>query len=162
MNRLTAMPDPLKILLLEDSVTEAEMITGMLRKNGLNFRSRMAGDRASFSLALEVFQPEVVLASNSLQHFPAIDALKMIRGQSLHIAFILTGTVSEEYARDMIRQGADDYIYKDKLSRLPTAIEAAVREKQTEREKFEAHAQLLQSEQKFRTLIERISEGFIS
>lgn len=156
------MPEPLRILLLEDSVAEAEMITSVLRRAGLDFRSRLAGDRASFSLAIEVFQPHVVLAGSSLTHFRAIDALKMIREQLLHIAFILTGTVSDENARDVIRMGADNYILKDKMNRLPAAIEAAVREKQTEKEKFEARQQLVQSEERFRTLIERISDGFIA
>jgi PAS domain S-box-containing protein len=156
------MSEPLKILLLQDSSTEAEMIITVLKRSGLDFKWRLAGDKASFFLALDVFQPHVVLAANSLLHFTAMDALKIIREQSLYIAFILTGTVSEDFARDLINQGADNYIFKDKLSRLPAAIEAALRLKKTEKEKLEDQQKLVQSEEKYRTLVERISDGFIA
>src|SRR5258705_10890050 len=87
----------------------------------------------------------------------------MTRQRSLHIPFILvTGTVSEEFAANIIKQGADDYILKDRMIRLPTAINAALRKQESEKEKLMALQKLMRSEEKYRLLVERVSDGFIA
>src|SRR5258705_11306919 len=87
----------------------------------------------------------------------------MTRQRSLHIPFILvTGTVSEEFAANIIKQGADDYILKDRLIRLPAAIDTALRQQESEKEKLTALQNLMRSEEKYRQLVERVSDGFIA
>jgi len=157
------MEQPLEILLLEDSATDAEIVLRVLKKSGLDFNWRLATDKNSFLQALETFVPDVILADNSLPQFSAVNALKIIQDRSLHAAFILvTGTVSEEFAAQVIKLGADDYWLKDRMSRLPAAVDAAFRQKKAEKEKLEARQKLVQSEEKYRVLVERISDGFIA
>src|SRR5690606_10265373 len=112
---------------------------------------------------LKSFQPHVVLADNSLPQFDAATALEKVRRLYNGIAFIMvTGTVSEEFAAGIIREGADDYILKDRLTRLPAAIDAALHKLRQEEEKRYAMEQLIQSEEKLRVFIERVTDGFIS
>src|SRR3569832_1405500 len=151
------MGQPLEILLLEDSTTDAEIVLRVLKKSGLDFNWRLVSDKNSFVQALETFVPDVILADNSLPQFSAINALKIIHDRSLHVAFILvTGTVSEEFAAQVIKLGADDYVLKDRMSRLPAAVDAAFRQKKAEKEKQEAQQKLIQSEERYRALVERI------
>jgi len=157
------MNEPLKILMLEDSSTDAEIVQRLLKKEKLNFESCLAMNKENFLLALEQFQPDVILADNSLPQFNAKEALEITRQRSGHIPFIMvTGTVSEEFAANIIKSGADDYILKDRLGRLPASIEAAIKQQRAEKEKKDALENLIQNEEKYRTLIERISDAFIA
>lgn len=153
----------MKILLLEDSSVDAEIIQRVLKKDNLLFEAKVADTEKAFLQALDKFQPDVILADNSLPQFNATEALKIIKERALHIPFILvTGTVSEEFAADIIKLGADDYILKDRLNRLPAAIETALKQKQYEKETAEAQEKLAQSEERYRSLVERITDGFIA
>jgi two-component system, NarL family, sensor histidine kinase UhpB len=157
------MERPLKILLLEDSATEAELIKRQLLKQKMPCEFHLAMDKENFLQALDKFSPDVILSDNSLPQFDATEALKITRQRSLHIPFILvTGTVSEEFAANIIKQGADDYILKDRMIRLPTAIDDALRKQESEKEKLTALQRLLRSEEKYRILVERVSDGFMA
>jgi PAS domain S-box-containing protein len=157
------MEEPLKILLLEDSPTDAELIQRLLKKEYREciFKTVMTEDE--FLQTLDKFNPNVILADNSLPQFNAPKALKIIRDRKLPIPFIMvTGSMREEFAINIIKGGADDYILKDRLTRLPAAIEAAIRHRQSEQEKDKVLQQLVESEEKYRSLIERVSDGFIA
>ena len=150
------MLEQLKILMLEDSEADAEIVQRLLKKQNQDFEFMLAMDKNSYLLALDVFQPDVILADNSLPQFNAIEALEIINQRAAGIAFILvTGTVSEEFAANIIKSGADDYILKDRLGRLPAAIDAAVKQKRTESEKKAALDKLKLSENYFRSVIEQ-------
>jgi PAS domain S-box-containing protein len=160
---LKNMTELLRILMLEDSQTDVELILRLLKKEKLHFESRIANDKTAFIQALDQFKPHIVLADNSLPQFNAADALAIVRQWSLHLPFVLvTGTVSEEFAADIIKMGADDYILKDRLNRLPAAIEASLKQNHAAREKHEAELRLIQSEENYRTLVERVSDAFIA
>lgn len=157
------MGEALKILLLEDNITDAELILRVLRSSEMRFQYQLATDKHSFMLQMRRFQPDVVLADNSLPQFSAGEALAFTRQDFMHTALILvTGTVSEEFAASIIKMGADDYVLKDRLQRLPAAVEAAVRHRQVEKEKLESRQKLIESEERYRILVERISDGFIA
>ena len=129
------MEQPLRVLILEDSAVDAEIIQRFLVKEKMQCEFGLAMNKNNFLKELEAFSPDVILSDNSLPQFSASEALKITRQQHLNIPFILvTGTVSEEYAANIIKEGADDYILKDRMSRLPAAIEAALNKKKTERE----------------------------
>lgn len=153
----------LKILMLEDSITDAELIQRELRASRLQFEVKLMMQREAFEQALDSFKPDIVLSDNAMPQFNASEALKILRSRSKHIPFILvTGTVSEEFAAGIIKSGADDYLLKDRLTRLPGAIEAAVKQRRAEKENEDAARQLRDNEIKYRMLVERVSDAFVA
>ena len=156
------MKKQLKILILEDSYVDAEIVQRSLGKERLDYRFNLANNKETFLLALTQFEPDVILADNSLPQFDATEALKIVRQQTLHIPFIMvTGTVSEEFAAGIIKSGADDFILKDRLARLPAAIEGALKQQQNEIEKKNAFRKLSESEEKFRSLLESAPDAMV-
>jgi two-component system, NarL family, sensor histidine kinase UhpB len=143
----------LKILLLEDSVEDAEIVQRLLRKENAGYEFSLAMTQAAYLQALDEFQPDVILSDNSLPQFDAAEALKIIQQRRLFVPFILvTGSVSDEFAANIIKSGADDFILKDRLTRLPVAIEGALKQRRLEKEKQEAVEKLILSEKKYRTI----------
>ena len=87
-------------------------------------------NRGGYLEGLDWFVPDVVLSDNCLPQFTAVDALSILRSRSKDTPFILlTGAVSEKVAIDIIEKGATDFILKDRMARLPMAIEAAYKQK---------------------------------
>jgi PAS domain S-box-containing protein len=157
------MESKMKILLLEDDHADAEMVQRLLNKEMPGAVIRLVMNKTDFLSALESFLPDVILADNSLPQLDATDALEICRECLPNIPFIMvTGTVSEEFAAEIIKSGADDYILKDRLKRLPAAIDTALKKRRAEREKQEALAQQKRDEEKYRMLVERVSDGFLA
>lgn len=130
------MNSALRVLLIEDNICDAEIIQASLRKEkpGCIFQRVMVEDE--FLQAIEIFNPDVVISDNSLPRYNATKALTAFKKRSLAIPFILvTGTVTEEFALGILKAGADDYLLKDRLSRLPSAIDSAIEKKKAEAEK---------------------------
>jgi len=149
--------------MLEDSSSDVEIVQRVLKKEKMPVEFTVVMTRDKFLHALDEFKPDLILSDNSMPQFTATEALEIINERGTHIPFILvTGTVSEEFAANVIKLGADDYILKDRLIRLPSAIETALRKKQDEREKLVSEQRLVQSEARFRTLVTRISDAFIA
>ncbi|MGG9961967.1 PAS domain S-box protein [Ferruginibacter sp. SUN106] len=152
--------DVLKILILEDNDADAEILQRLLKKNNFNCQVKVMMTASAYRQALDEFKPDLILSDNDMPQFNATEALQILQQYKLHIPFILvTGTVSEEFAAGIIKAGADDYLLKDRLARLPAAIEAALKQKQTEKEKNEAAERLLHSEEQYRSLIQQASDG---
>ena len=93
--------------------------------------------------ALEDFHPDVILSDHALPQFNSVEALAICRKNSLNMPFILvTGTVSEEFAVSCLKQGADDYVLKSNLVRLPTAIINALKQRNVELKRKKAERTL--------------------
>jgi PAS domain S-box-containing protein len=127
------MPDPLKVLIVEDRQDDADIIMLALEADNFDIvwrRVETAEDYVS-QLAPEI---DVILADYSLPQFTATAALEILKATGLDIPFIVvTGTVSEEVAVACMKQGAADYLLKDRLSRLGEAIRQAVKQRQLRR-----------------------------
>lgn len=125
------MKEVLKVLLLEDSQDDATLIEWELRKAGITFTLHVVKNKIEFEWGLKVVSPDVILCDHSLPDFNSIEAFQMFKihrkGGGALIPFILvTGNASEEFAVQCIKAGIDDYILKDRLKRLPLAIEGAL------------------------------------
>lgn len=119
--------------MLEDVEDDAGLIDWTLKKEKVQFTRIRVDNREDFTLALEEFSPDIILSDHSLPQFNSIEALEICKRSNLDIPFILvTGAVSEEFAVNCLKRGADDYILKSNLSRLPTAIEYALRQHENE------------------------------
>ena len=149
------MEHTLHILLVEDIPLDAELVERELRKANLTFTSLRVDTREGFEQHIVTFAPDIILADYSLPQFTALDALQMLRQAHLDIPVLLvTGAQSEEVAAACMREGADDYILKTSLTRLPTAMQNALAKRQAEREREKAERALVEHEQQFRALIE--------
>jgi len=121
------MNKQLKILLLEDSKADAEMIQRLLIKEKMNCQFQVVMNKHAFIKALNDFSPDIILSDHALPQFNSSVALEITRQRNPELPFILvTGTASEEFAANIIKQGADDYILKDRIARLPAAIMTAI------------------------------------
>jgi hypothetical protein len=133
----------LKILCLEDDVEDFDILNYTLERSGVAFTSRQVDTREKFVEALEQFRPDVILSDHALPTFNSTDALALCREMKYQAPFILvTGAVSDEFAVKSMKQGADDYVLKSNLNRLPSAIETAIRHRETEKAKVRAVADL--------------------
>jgi len=129
----------LKILHLEDLASDAELVERELKKNNIEFELLVVDYKEEFEKALKEFHPDIILSDHSLPSFSSIDALKIVKEMGMKAPFILvTATVSEEFAVRIIKEGAEDYILKDRLQRLPSAVLNAIKKTQLEleREKY--------------------------
>jgi len=149
------MPLPLKILHLEDLPSDAELVDRVLRKAKIEFEKRVVVDRPEFVQALREFQPDIILSDHSLPAFNSLEALRITKEEGITAPLILvTATVSEEYAVNVMQEGASDYILKDRLERLPNAVRNAMDRKKIEEAGRRADDALRSSEQKYKLLFE--------
>lgn len=117
------MSDKLKILHLEDFQYDSELVDRELEKAGIDFEKVLVDGQADFMKALVDFCPDIILSDHSLPSFNSLEALKLARRSGNKVPFILvTSTVSEEFAVTVMKEGADDYVLKDRLKRLPGAL----------------------------------------
>ena len=153
------MTEPLRLLMLEDSVVDARMNEHVLKKAGLAFESLRVETRDAFLHALESFQPDLVLADYNLPTYDGLHALKLLREQHPDLPFVfVTGTMGEEMAVDSLHQGADDYIIKDRIHRLPSAVTHAIEAARQRAELRRSELALRASEERFRALVETSSD----
>ena len=137
------MDDVLRILHLEDVKSDAELIERELKKGKLKYEKIVVDNRESFLKALVEFKPDVVISDHSLPTFSSVEALALLQQLQLDIPFILvTATISEEFAVEIIKKGADDYILKDRLQRLPNAILNTLDKRRLEKERRAYEANL--------------------
>jgi signal transduction histidine kinase len=127
--KIECMESELRILMLEDHEEDAGLVDRVLQKEKIVFKRIRVDTRNEFIQALDLFKPDVILSDHSLPQFNSIEALKICQARKIDAPFILvTGAVSEEFAVNCLRRGADDYVLKSNLSRLPLSIRYALRQ----------------------------------
>jgi len=140
-----------RILHLEDSHSDADVIKRVLLKANLNFQYFFADDKESFIRGLTDFKPDVILCDHALPQFDSVMAFDIYKEMKFEIPFILvTGSVSEEYAVEMIKKGIDDYLLKTNLQRLPQAIKSAFDKRENEKKIKEGIKKLENSESRMK------------
>lgn len=133
------MESTVRILCLEDDQEDFDFMEMVLKKSGLNYLAKRVDQRHEFLTSLKSFSPDVILSDHALPLFDSTEALKLTLECNANIPFILvTGAVSDEFAARCIRLGAEDYLLKSNLNRLPSAIKNAIKRKEAESEKEQA------------------------
>lgn len=121
------MSDVLRVLLLEDSAADAELIEAELRRSGIRHEAVRVEDERAFDEAIRSFEPDLVISDHSLGQFRASDALDLLHAVRPHVPLIVvTGAFDEDAAVESLRRGADDYIVKQNLFRLEPAVASAL------------------------------------
>ncbi len=137
----------LRILILEDEASDAALAQRLLTSTGLGFTAVVVDTKASFVQQLTAFRPDVILSDFSLPGFSGRGALNIAQEQCPDIPFIfLSSVLGDEAAVELIRQGATDFVLKDRLARLPSVIDRAVAEADQRAQLAQLEAQLRQSQ----------------
>ncbi len=143
------MPEPLKILIAEDNPVDAELLVRQLRRDGFQFEWKRVETEHDYLAGLRQ-EVDLILSDYQMPEFSGLRALELLRKSELEIPFILvSGTIGEDIAVDAMREGASDYLLKDRLTRLGAAVSQAIAGARLRRERKEgeqllrrAHAQL--------------------
>ena len=154
------MSKPLRVLIVEDSEDDALLLVRQLRSGGYEPTFERVDTPEAMNAALEQTW-DIVIADYAMPHFSAPSALDMLKEKGLDLPFIIvSGAIGEETAVSMMKAGAHDYIMKGNLARLIPAIEREMRDAKVRQERKQAEEALRESEEKYRTILESIEEGY--
>jgi len=152
---------PLRVLILEDNTEDAELMLDELRQAGFEPEYKRVQTEAEYSESLNP-DLDVILADYSLPQFDASQALGLLNKTGLGIPLIvLSGSISEEVAVECIKQGASDYLLKDRMTRLGQAVTQAMARQKDRDERREAEVSLRQSERYYRSLLHNMHEDIL-
>ena len=144
------MSGTLKILLVEDVATDAELAVKELQRGGVSCTARRVQTQEAFVRTLDEFRPDLILSDFTLPAFDGLAALDIAREKRSDIPFIfVSGTIGEERAIESLKRGAVDYVLKNNLRRLAPAVQRALQEVAQRNERRRAEAQLRESEERF-------------
>jgi len=152
--------EALRVLYLEDNLPDVELVRFELERAGIFIRLRHVQTRAEYIASLADFQPSIVLSDHGLPAFDSISALTLLKEHNPNVPFILlTGTLGEERAIEFIKSGVTDYVLKDRLFRLPTAVRRALDEAAAHAERLRSQEALRESEERYSLAVRGASDG---
>jgi len=137
----------LRVLLVEDSHDDAELMCRQMLDAGLQASFERVDTAQALVDALPRFAPDVVLSELSMPGFACNQALQIVRGWHPDVPFIfVSGTLGEEIAVAALHQGANDYILKHQPARLPSAVARAVRDARGSVDRQRVEAELMRAQ----------------
>lgn len=144
---------PLRVLFIEHDPADVALALRELRKGDFEPQADVVATLDDFTTRLRAHSYDVILADFRLPGWDGMEALRLLQREGLDIPFILvTGALGEETAVECIKEGAADYILKEKMVRLPVAVRHALEQKGLREARARAEEALLPSEQKFATV----------
>ncbi|MGV8942840.1 EAL domain-containing protein [Thermomonas sp.] len=152
----------LRVVVVEDRALDAEIVVRELRSAGFDFDWTRVETEADYLAALDT-TPDLIISDYNLPQFDGLRALDLLIERGLEIPFILvSGTIGEEQAVQSIQRGANDYLLKDRLTRLGPAVRRALDFRQTRHDRKIALESLHRSERAYRQLVETIPVAMYS
>jgi signal transduction histidine kinase len=138
----------LRILFVEDLASDVDLAVLELRKEKLKFEYTTVCTRVDLIKALKNFKPGLIISDYMMPSFNGLQALKEVKKFNPEIPFILcTGSVNEETAVECIKSGADDYVIKEHMTRLPFAVKEVLKQCRIQSEKRASELLLKESEE---------------
>ena len=154
-----AAGDLLRVLLVEDSADDAELITRALRRLERPLETLRVEDEQAFVAALGAFAPQLIVSDFSMPRFNGLRALGLAAEHAPGVPFLfVSGTIGEELAIEVVHRGAADYVLKDNLARLPSSARRVLDASAEQARLREAERALRASEERFRTVCETTDE----
>ena len=149
----------IKILLIEDVDTDADLVLYELRSGGIAFEHVRVETEPALYTALTQFTPDIVLSDFSLPQMMGASALDIVHGCLPEVPFVfVSGTIGEERAVELLRDGATDYVLKTNLVRLAPVVRRALAEADGRIARLHMEKQLRDSEQRFRLMVEGLKD----
>lgn len=153
------MDETIKILLLEDQRSDAELAEYEIKKTIKTYQIKWVDNRGAYIQALESFNPEIIISDYNLPNFNGLEALKIKQSIKPDIPLIIfTGSINEDTAVNCMKAGAADYIIKEHLKRLGPAILNALEQKNIIAEKRKTELELIKSEERFHRLADNMPD----
>jgi two-component system cell cycle sensor histidine kinase/response regulator CckA len=150
----------IRILIVEDVQSDADLIKQVIRKAGIRFVAERVETKVAYIKALHEFNPDLIISDYALPVFDGLSALRIAQELKPSVPFILTtGSMNEETAVECMKAGATDYVIKEHIARLGTAIEVAFETKRTKEEKEEVESRLRESMLLYKTLFESTNDA---
>ncbi len=147
------------ILILEDNIQDVKMIKRHLDKT-FKYVSIHVNNKDDYIKKLDDFNPDIILSDYYLPEINGLEALKIRNKKKPQTPFIIvTTSIDEETVATLIKKGATDYVTKERLARLPAAVNNAIKEQKFLREKLEKEKELAKRELLFRKFIENDISG---
>ncbi len=141
---------PLRVLLLEDSALDAQLLAGELEAAGVRAQLHRVDGRETFLTALSQGGYDLILSDYKVPGFDGPEALSLARAQLPDVPFLfVSGALGEDRAIELLKRGATDYVLKDRLERLGPSVERALREAESARRQRRAEQALRASEERY-------------
>jgi two-component system cell cycle sensor histidine kinase/response regulator CckA len=153
---------PLRVLLVEDSEDDAELVMWALRRGGYDLTSERVQTGPAMAAALDRNTWDVIISDYSMPEFDAPRAFALFQTKGVDIPFIIvSGTVGEDTAVAAMRLGVHDYFLKGKLTRLVPAIERELRDSADRQARRQAESSAAATEAKFQRLVEGAPDAIV-
>ncbi|HEY0283822.1 MAG TPA: GAF domain-containing protein, partial [Vicinamibacterales bacterium] len=149
----------LRILLVEDVPTDAELEIRELKRAGMRVSHQVVETEQTFREALREFKPELIISDFSMPHFDGMWALSLARELVPDVPFLfVSGTIGEEYAIRALKNGATDYVLKNNLVRLPAAVERAILDSEERAARRKAERELEETRSRLDSIVSSLSD----
>jgi signal transduction histidine kinase len=140
-------PTPLRALVVEDQVDDADLLVRELTRGGFAVEWRRVDTAQELEAALDEGPWDVVFADYTMPRFRGTAALRLVRQRGLDVPFIfVSGTIGEDLAIDAMRSGANDYVIKGSLKRLVPAVERELRDAAVRRDRLRLEGEVAQAQ----------------
>jgi two-component system cell cycle sensor histidine kinase/response regulator CckA len=150
----------LRVLLVEQEAADVQLCISALRGAGYVLHVDVVASACDYARNLDSQTYDVVLSDYNIPGWSGMDALRLLRDKGKETPFLLvTGALGEETAVSCVQQGVSDYILKDRLARLPYAIDRAIGEQRLREERNRTGLALRHSEERYRELVENAIYG---
>lgn len=154
------MKIPLKVLVVEDSKDDAELLLHALRQAGYEPSAAQVQSAQGMRSQLGKRTWDLVISDYVVPGFGGLAALRVLQESEHDIPFIIvSGKIGEDVAIEALKAGANDYLLKDRLSRIGPAIDRALKEVAQRRKRKQAEQGMRESEERYRRLVESCPEG---
>jgi PAS domain S-box-containing protein len=152
----------LHVLILEDNPNDAELTEDALMRAGVALETRRVDNKEDFLRELDQFAPDLILADYSLPSFGGMAALDICRKKNPDVpVIVVSGVIGEEFAIETLKQGATDYVLKQRLTRLVPVVHRALRESQERINRRLMEEALRENEKKFRELFNNLNDAVL-